>query len=306
MFSFKIFILEYYNYMKISKHISKTYDEYILELVNNRIPIIRKRTYLNKYFLEHFKLMLNNINNWQALSYLKTYPNGIKYHYKYIQQIYSKWVSYTIFKDAYTNMINDNYFKLKHIKKCKTLNLFIDCSYIVNKYGVESITTNPEYRKKKVTKISAICDQFKNILSIIPIHTQSVISKYHNKQIKSFPHDIKSVQKTLSNIHLRIPKYVNVNIVGDKGYVTKELFLLNNKSVPIISPIKNNQKKKNNKRNKILLSRRNVIENSFSNIKKNEQIMIRKCKNINEYMGFVYLGMLKDFNMRNISIPRNG
>ncbi len=156
--------------MKIHKIISNSYDKYILELVDKEFPIIRKRTYTNQYFLNNFKFMLNDI----------------VYHYKYNNEIYDKWVSKDIFKRAYVNMLNNNYFKLKHIKKNKTLNLFVDCSFIINKYGVESITTHPEYHKKKVTKISAICDEFKNILSVVPVNTQTIVSKFSGKRFNHF------------------------------------------------------------------------------------------------------------------------
>ncbi len=202
--------------MKIHKIISNSYDKYILELVDKEFPIIRKRTYTNQYFLNNFKFMLNDINNWRTLTELKNYPEDIVYHYKYNNEIYDKWVSKDIFKRAYVNMLNNNYFKLKHIKKNKTLNLFVDCSFIINKYGVESITTHPEYHKKKVTKISAICDEYKNISSVVPVNTQTIVSKVSDKKIQSFPHDINSVHETINNMNINVPKYVNVNIIGDK------------------------------------------------------------------------------------------
>ncbi len=288
--------------MKIHKIISNSYDKYILELVDKEFPIIRKRTYTNQYFLNNFKFMLNDINNWRTLTELKNYPEDIVYHYKYNNEIYDKWVSKDIFKRAYVNMLNNNYFKLKHIKKNKTLNLFVDCSFIINKYGVESITTHPEYHKKKVTKISAICDEYKNILSVVPVNTQTIVSKVSGKKIQSFPHDINSVQETINNMNINVPKYVNVNIIGDKGYITKRIFLVNNKNKLIIAPFRKNQKKKHNKRCKKLLKKRHVIENSLANIKKNERVMIRKDKKIDTYMGFIYLGMLKDFFMRNLKV----
>ncbi len=104
--------------MKIHKIISNSYDKYILDLVDIKFPIIRKRTYTNQYFLDNFKFMLNDINNWRTLTELKNYPENIVYHYKY-----NNWVSKDIFKRAYVNMLNNNYFKLKHIKKKQNIKL---------------------------------------------------------------------------------------------------------------------------------------------------------------------------------------
>ncbi len=66
--------------------------------------------------------------------------------------------------------------------------------------------------------------------------------------------------------------------------------------------LKRIKRKKHNKRCKKLLKKRHVIENSLANIKKNERVMIRKDKKIDTYMGFIYLGMLKDFFMRNLKV----
>ncbi len=55
------------------------------------------------------------------------------------------------------------YFKLTNLSKSKALKLFVDCTYITNKYGTEMIAKNPEYKKKKVTKLTVISDQHKNI-----------------------------------------------------------------------------------------------------------------------------------------------
>ena len=46
--------------------------------------------------------------------------------------VFNKWSKNDIFKDASTEMLNSEYYKLKHIKNSKTINLFIDCSFIYN------------------------------------------------------------------------------------------------------------------------------------------------------------------------------
>jgi hypothetical protein len=46
-------------------------------------------------------------------------------------------------------MLNNEYYKLKHIKNSTTIKLFVDCSFIYNMYGIVCKVTNPEYKKKK-------------------------------------------------------------------------------------------------------------------------------------------------------------
>ncbi len=128
---------------KIQNNITKIYDSYILDIVNEEFPIIRKRTYSSEYFLNHFKNMTNDINNWESLKKLKSYKSKKDsndestkdFHYKYNNENFNLWTSKNVFNRAYDKLLQNHYFKLKHIKKSKVLNLFIDCSYIVNKYG---------------------------------------------------------------------------------------------------------------------------------------------------------------------------
>ena len=134
--------------MKTNKKITLTYDSYILEIVGKEFPEIRKKTYSNSYFLSMFKLMLSDVNSWKALENTKMYPQNSKNHYKYINQKFNLWKKANVFKRAYINLLHCNYFRLSNIRKTKSLTLFIDATYIINKYGIESITTHQEYKKR--------------------------------------------------------------------------------------------------------------------------------------------------------------
>ena len=115
--------------------------------------------------------------------------------------------------------LNTYYFKLKDIKKSKTINLFIDSTFIINKYGIESIAKMYEYKKKKATKLSIISngvenphhqcsslwtnsDQFKNVID------------YHVAD-KSSIHDVKLVTNTINNITLNLDDAKNINLIGE-------------------------------------------------------------------------------------------
>src|SRR5438477_7134672 len=279
---------------KIQKVINEVYDGYVMDIINKKFPTIRKHKYSGKYCLDMFKHILKTVSNWRSLSFLKDY-NGKKYHYKYLNQVFNKWVENDVFKDAYTNMLNDKYFQLKHIKKNKNLNLFIDSTFINNMYGVDGIANNPEYRKKKVTKISVIADDQNNILGVLSDSTHP-----NNKNKPSVAHDVKLVQKTLDNMNVSIPTNIITRIGGDKGYITQKRFKLNNnKKMPIIARKRKNQLKQNTKRQLQYLKRRYTVEISIAFVKKYTRLVIRRDKKLSNYVGFVYLALLDLFCVRN-------
>ena len=120
-----------------------------------------------------------------------------------------------IFKYAYDIYNSINYVKINH----KNLDLFIDCTYIPNKSGVENVGCNPEYKKKKVTKISGLCDKNKCILSI----SECLISTMH---------DVKTIPRTLKNINVDT-KNKNINIIGDKDILIQLYFYMMKKKLTL-------------------------------------------------------------------------
>lgn len=104
---------------------------------------------------------------------------------------------------------------------------------------------------------------------------------------------------------IKIPNYIRTNLIGDKGYITKEIFKINGKDIKIIVPKRKNQKTKNTKYEKKVLAKRYVVENANenananANFKKPERLMLRKDKKIKNYMGFVYLSLLESFCTQN-------
>ena len=146
---------------------SENYDKYILRRVKIKFPHIRKHKYSDEYCLSLFKLMLNDFVNWPSLKEAKKYMDEAPdYHYKYLNSVFNKWSNENIFEDAYLDMLNDKYFQLEHIKNTNEIPIFIDCSFINNMNGINCKASNPEYRKKKCTKISAISDSKNNIISL--------------------------------------------------------------------------------------------------------------------------------------------
>lgn len=98
-------------------------------------------------------------------------------------------------------------------------------------------------------------------------------------QKPAFRHDVKMVQKTLDNIGFDIPRNVTTKIGGDKGYVTKKRFRLNNgKRSPIITRKKKNQIKKNTSNQKKYLGKRYTVENSRDALRLREEKNSHSCE----------------------------
>jgi hypothetical protein len=101
--------------------------------------------------------------------------------------------------------------------------LFIDSTHINNKYGSENIIVNPELTKKKVTKISTISNIDGFIYSIDNIESKSKTIKfnYKDQKINTPVHDSKTIEMSLKNINPNIKiKSQEINLIGDKGYIT--------------------------------------------------------------------------------------
>ena len=45
---------------------------------------------------------------------------------------------------------------------------------------------------------------------------------------------------------------------------------------------------------KNLLKTRHIVENSYCTIKKNERVLVRKDHKINNYINFIFLGLIKE------------
>ena len=97
-------------------------------------------------------------------------------------------------------------------------------------------------KKKNVTPLTVICDHNKLPLSVKCIDQNKII--YNGR--KTAKHEIKNVQNTLDNMtKLQIKDYIKVQLIGDKGYITKEQFTVLNRKLDIITPKRKNQKKRN-------------------------------------------------------------
>ena len=89
-----------------------------------------------------------------------------------------------------------------------TVDLFIDTTNINNKNGHEDVAYGIN-KKKKISKISLICDKFKNIYSIT----------IHNRK----KHDVTTIDDSVNNLYKF--KHKRINLIGDKGYISSNMRL---------------------------------------------------------------------------------
>ena len=182
--------------------------------------------------------------------------------------------------------------------------MFIDVTKISNKLGSEGVTINGEYRKKNITGLSVICDQ-----NTLPLSVSTIdINRKLNNNCKTASHEIKNVQKTLDKINFpSIKEYVKINLIGDKGYITKNKFNVFNRNINIVAPKKKNQKIRTSLNDKILLRDRYKIEHIFAKIKSNNHLIIRTEKSIINYLSFIYISFLEIYieyiNKHHITLP---
>jgi hypothetical protein len=226
--------------------------------------------------------ILNDVNNWYFLCNLKQCESKSKYHHKTIYNKFRFWTSKKVFENAFYN----------YKSKSKTNILLIDATSINNKYGSENVTINPEYKKKKVTKLSLITDVNGFIHDVSYFDIKTI-----NKNYSTSVHDVKMIENCLKNININNGSNY-FHLLADKAYKTKENHEVNNKIIKIVTPDKKNAKNKNSDYLNKKLKKRTKIENVNCFIKKQERVMVRKDRKIKYYMSFVYMACL----MNNICI----
>lgn len=242
-------------------------------------------TYCIEYYLILILYVKNNLNNWSILQTLILCCSP----YKSIYNQFLRWSKKDLFYDAFYNNIAKN---IKFINNTQ----IIDATSCSNKYGSENVTINPEYKKKKVTKVSLLCDEHKIITSVSLFEIKTTSKKFKNENIKTFVHDSKTIQKTVNNVN----ELINIkNIIGDGGYKTQDLIKQNDKKIKIITPNRKNQKNNlNNNDDKQMLKKRYKIENVICSIKmNNERFFLRKDRKIKNFMSWLYIACL-DHNIK--------
>lgn len=250
----------------------KTYKQYVLETIREVCPFKKRTKYTCEYYYDMITIVLKDVVSWRSLKIVADYTGKKDNHHTTIRKIFNKWCDKEIFKISYEKMLKEVVIS-KYDKK--EINLFIDSTFIDNKTGSELIGINPFNYKKRVTKLSILCDSKKNIINVAPF--------------KSTLNDCKTIEDTIKSVDIK----GRINLIGDKGYLVREEVkrALRKRRIRLIVPRKKNQKKKRiSAKDRGLLKERNKVENAIKLIKSINRISMRKDQKIKTYMGFVWIG----------------
>ena len=203
---------------------------------------------------------------WRAI-------NCNKLHYTTYHKFYQKLVKLNIFKITYDILV-ETYCK-KNPDKIKTL--FIDSSMIKNINGKDNTGRNHYDRNRKGNKITVLVNSIG-----IPI---SIVLSPANI------HDAKLTETVINNSVIKVLK---TKIISDKGYINQKVKnkLKRTVNIGLIYPYRKNQIIKNTSFEKNLLSKRHIVENFFSWMKKYRRIQQRYDSKSVNYLNFIYLGAI--------------
>jgi transposase len=282
-------------------------DDIIIDLlVSSIIEHINKNPKISKYFdmtykTQKYKLtdllptivhVLKQGISWRFIKELKN-PKNI--HWNTFYKMHVKLIKLKVYTGSYENLLNA-YYKLEDNKK-NLLIRSIDSTNIINKQGIEKVKYNKAYPKHKISKLSAITDNNKNVINIGLFDGNMYDSKICKKQINS---------KNRINIKAE-EKFRNI-LLGDTAYDSNKIrkILKNKKYSRLICPKnKRNTKDKEklkklemNKKDKKIFKNRIKVEHIFNMLKKNKRLAIRYDKQSETFLGFVFLALIYDFIKR--------
>jgi len=210
----------------IYKNIHNNYTKYILEVAKETFPEVRKRKYSLEYYLNKFIIVYSKLTKWEDLDNYCD-PNSSENHWNTINNEFRKWCKFNIFEIAYNRLLTKGYYKLRYIKKSKTMNLFIDVTKINNNLGTDNVGINCEYKKKNVTGLQFIVDEYKIPLSVRPLELNNIKGTEYKNNINK--NNINN-NKIINNI--RNTEYKNnINNNKTKNNKIKKIVMKETKNV---------------------------------------------------------------------------
>lgn len=255
--------------------INQNQKKRLLDKIAQLCPHKRKPRFSNEYIFDKVILLLKDLQTWR--SFARILPNTKIGHYTTIMKRFHKWSNAGVFKQIHQELLEENIFI--NINSNTTLTCYIDATLIDNRNGVDLIGFG-ENKKKKATKLTAICNDDKKVLDIIC----------------DYKHDANMVIPVTNSLSEKV-NFRKINIVGDKGYkLSKEkLDELHRKKVQMHVPKRKNEKKKTSKRTKNHLKKRYLVEHVFQQLKTFPRVRTRNDKESRYYMAFVYISLIIKF-----------
>ena len=261
----------------------------LVKEVKNNKELYKSFDFSNKLQKYDIKLYLTDI-----LYVLKT---GVSWRdlrsnicWNSIYKVYIKLNKHKIFEYSFKELLKKY---LKKLYKNKLKYISTDTTFIPNKKGHDKKGYNKFYNKKNGTKISMHTD-----LNGIPLNIKCYKGNMNDSKILC-----DHLKDGIIVNHDHLLKDYNSYFLGDKGYDTKNVRskLKEFKLKILIDQNKRNIKDpekliKFNKIEKGIYKKRLVIERTFNKLKYNRKLCLRYENKIENFIGFIYLGMLKLFH----------
>jgi transposase len=193
-------------------------------------------------------------------------PKSLYWHF-------NRFVKNNIFHDTFI------YLRNKYSESNKTNIQIIDSTFVMNKFGKNSISRSKFFKNKNCNKISLVTD-----INGIPI---SILFDAGNV------HDITFVKTHLNDLVV-IPKKNNFNstiLLADKGYISKDLRedIKNKFNYSLMYPIRKNMKQKLSNYDSELYKKRIRIEHTNRRLKLFRRIDARYDSYLDTFSSFVFL-----------------
>ena len=261
-------------YINMPDKLSDNIINIILNVIKVKCPNKKKVKFTDAEYLTDIELMLTDLRKWESIM-IKYGNTRNKYYYKTVHKKFIKWSRLGIFEEAYKQILKE-YVTSAHTYNT-TIDLFIDATCIYNKHGSELVAYGSENRKKQITKISYVADDQKIVYDMSIFAGNTV--------------EVNTIQHVTDNLKESM-KYRNINLTGDKGYISAnhKKTLKDNKNISLHYPNKSNMKN-TGKIAKKHLTKRYTIENTISDHKRFDRISLRKDKLLVTFKSFCYIAL---------------
>jgi hypothetical protein len=240
----------------------------LIDFYKDKIILGRKNKFNNFFYIKYIFRVFFFGDLWETFN-CPSYVDRTTFRKKFCL-----WRDLGIFTTAFNEM------RSLYCNKKKFKNMFIDSACIQNmNCSSNNVAYYHKIKSKKQIKLSIITTE--NNIPLCHVISNPVI------------HDSKFIEPLVSQ--LRTNKIIklqnNAKIVGDKGYITKKKkYNVKNKKVTIVTPKRKNQLSRNNKKNKILLKKRYVVEQTFSHLRRTyRRLQLIYDRNIKNYETFLIM-----------------
>jgi len=265
----------------------------ILETLDEKCKNIRCPSYSNEYYLYYITIVLTDVQTWNSLNKLfdERTQKTPKNHYKTIEDKHLDWSKLNIYEDSYKKILQNN--NKLDLKRSKNLNLFIDSSDVYNKNGHENVGygCNP---KKKQTRISAVCDENKTILSLIITTTINKSPNIDQKKVDQ----LTKKEKEDNKVNKKVEKVIS-NLKKELKNIADDKVIDKIKSILVKNPKAGKEKIKKEPVKQSIIVAKNTLRHDSQTIEHtmdNLLIDFNKCKKVKLIGDKGYIRSQKDKN----------